>query len=336
LSLAIKSHAMDADLPADLRRGLAGLAERRSRQDLAARASAISERYRSGGRSAEAVRDATDALAYAIARLPATYAAAAAAFGALARARPDLAPDTLLDVGAGPGTAAWAALRTFPAIGHVRLIDDNPHLRELALALAAGSETGALRAATYAAGELTARLCDAPSADLVIASYVIGELAPDALPAVADALWSAAGKVLVAIEPGTPAGFGRIRELRAHLIARGAHVVAPCPHDSPCPIVAPDWCHFSQRLPRSRDHRRVKGAALAFEDEKFSYVAVAREPSPCLDARVLAHPRVSKAEARAKLCTAEGITTASAGRRERERYRQIKGWRWGDAVKGAE
>ena len=324
---------MDADLPADLRRGLACLVERQSRHELAARASAFSQLYRSGGRSADAIRDATDALAYAVARLPATYAAAVGALAALAQARPEFSPATLLDVGAGPGTAAWAATRIFPAIGHIRLIDDNRHLRELARALAA-SGPGVLHGATYESGELTAQLRDAPRAELVIASYVIGELAADKLARCADALWSAAAGALVVIEPGTTAGFSRVRDLRAQLIACGAHVVAPCPHDAACPIVAPDWCHFAQRLARSRDHRRVKGASLAFEDEKFSYVALARDAPrrPSFGARVLAHPRVTKGTASAKLCTPEGITTATAARRARASYRLIKGWRWGDAV----
>ena len=40
----------------------------------------------------------------------------------------------------------------------------------------------------------------------------------------------------------------------------------------------PDWCHFTQRLPRSRAHKQIKGAELPFEDEKFSYVALTRAP----------------------------------------------------------
>src|SRR5262249_5805919 len=132
------------------------------------------------------------------------------------------------------------------------------------------------------------------AADLVVASYVIGELAPERLRDVADALWSKTRDALVIIEPGTTEGFGRIRELRTHLIARGAYAVAPCPHDGACPIVDPDWCHFSQRLPRSRDHRQVKRASLPFEDEKFSYVVLGREPLRRIEARVLAHPRVTK------------------------------------------
>ncbi len=166
----------------------------------------------------------------------------------------------------------------------------------------------------------------------MIANYVVGEAAPDALPRIADALWSAARHMLAVIEPGTPAGFGRIRALRAHLVAQGAHVVCPCPHDAACPIVAPDWCHFSQRLNRSRDHRQVKGAALSFEDEKFSYVVLARDAPARIEARVLAHPAVTKAAVTAKLCVAEGIVTVTTARRDRETYRLRKTWRWGDAV----
>ena len=169
-------------------------------------------------------------------------------------------------------------------------------------------------------------------ADLVIANYTIGELAPDALAGAAEALWSATGDVLLVVEPGTPAGFAGIRALRAHLIAQGAHALAPCPHDRACPIVDPDWCHFAKRLPRSRDHRLVKGATLAFEDEKFSYVALACYRRPVAGARVLAHPRVGKAAVGAKLCTTEGIVTATAPRRERARYAAQKRWRWGDRV----
>ena len=156
---------------------------------------------------------------------------------------------------------------------------------------------------------------------------------PDHLTRAADALWAAAGDVLVVIEPGTPAGFARIRTLRAHLIGRGAHAVAPCPHDRPCPIVDAEWCHFAQRLPSSRAHRQVKGAALAFEDEKFAYVALARARRPIAGARVLAHPRVTKAEVRAKLCTEERNHRGRppAGARRKATGRQ-KGWRWGDWV----
>jgi len=320
---------MDVDLPPDLRRALDDLARGRSQRELARRAEALSQSYRAGLPSREAIRSADDALAYAFTRLPATYAATSAVLAAVREACPDFAPRTLVDAGAGPGSAAFAAAQQFATLGTSLLIDDNPHLRALGLVLA-GSAMAAT--AAYLDGDLLAALAITAPADLVIASYVIGEVSPPLLRRVADALWQATGDILVAIEPGTPAAFARIRTLRGHLIARGAHALAPCPHDHACPIVDPDWCHFSQRLPRSRDHRQVKGATLAYEDEKFSYVALARTRRPATGARVLAHPRVSKAGIGAKLCTAAGIVTTTASRRERERYAARKRWRWGDWI----
>jgi ribosomal protein RSM22 (predicted rRNA methylase) len=134
------------------------------------------------------------------------------------------------------------------------------------------------------------------------------------------------------IEPGSPAGYGRIMEIRRLLTAAGAHVAAPCPHDGSCPLVAPDWCHFTQRLPRSRDHLQVKGASVPFEDEKFSYVVLGRGAPRRIEARVLAPPQVSKGEIVSKLCTPDGLVRDIAVRRDAEAYRRHKSWRWGDAV----
>ena len=142
----------------------------------------------------------------------------------------------------------------------------------------------------------------------MIAGYFIGELASDQLLNTAEALWSRTNDTLVIVEPGTSPGFARIRHVRSYLIEQGGHVICPCPHDDECPLTRDDWCHFSQRLNRSRDHRQVKGTALPFEDEKFSYVALARR-KPALTAkdRVLAPPHVTKIQIATKLCTACGV-----------------------------
>jgi ribosomal protein RSM22 (predicted rRNA methylase) len=298
-----------------------------SRKDLAARAAVLSENYRAGGGS-QAIRSPDDALAYAFTRLPATYAAAIAAFNAL-REVCDIEPHSLLDVGAGPGTAAFAAAEAFAGVADIRLVEANAHMRQLGSALLGEAASPALRAASYH-GSLA--LAGAGPAGLVVASYVVGELAPNALAGFAQALWAATSQALVVIEPGTPAGYGRILEIRSLLIAAGAHVAAPCPHERDCPLVAPDWCHFAQRLPRSRDHLRVKGANVPFEDEKFAYVALSRASPRRIDARVLAPPKVTKSAVTAKLCTAQGVVTDTAARRNGDAYRQRKSWRWGDGV----
>jgi ribosomal protein RSM22 (predicted rRNA methylase) len=317
------------DLPAELKAALAAKLQGFSRVEAAGSAASISRTYRDGGGSA-AIRSETDALAYALARMPATYAAVTASLNALCEIAPDFAPKTLLDVGAGPGTASWAAAEAFPSLQGFALLDANTALRALALDLAAGSAR--LGGIDYRHGEARALLAEAAPADLVVASYMIGETGDTERRTLLDLMWAKTRDTLVIVEPGTPAGYGRIIAAREQLIASGAHVAAPCPHDRNCPLSTPDWCHFAQRLPRSRAHKQIKEADVPFEDEKFSYVALTRSPIARHPARVLAQPAVGKVEVSAKLCTAEGLVVTKIPRRARTDYARARRWRWGDAV----
>src|SRR5579871_11640 len=314
-------------LPADLKAALDKKIEGLARDDIAARAAQISKAYRDGGNS-RTITSPADALAYALVRMPATYAAVAACLNALAEARPDFAPQILLDVGAGPGTASWAAAETFSSLKDFMLLDINAALQKLALDL--GREHSRLATMTYRRDDHA--LDEVGPADLVIASYLIGEVTETERRALTERLWAKTRDTLVVVEPGTPAGYARIIELRAQLIASGAHVAAPCPHDLPCPLSAPDWCHFAQRLPRLRAHIQIKGAEVPFEDEKFSYVVLTREAPARRFSRVLASPDVGKVEVAAKLCTGSGVDIAKMPRRDKAAYASARRWRWGDAV----
>jgi ribosomal protein RSM22 (predicted rRNA methylase) len=317
------------DLPAELKAALDAKLQGFSRSDAASRAALISKTYRDGGNSG-AIRTEADALAYALARMPATYAAVTASLNALCEITPDFAPQNLIDVGAGPGTATWAAVEAFPSLATLTLLDANPALRALALDLADRSTR--LRDLKYERGEARAALADAEPADLVVASYMIGEISEQEQRELAALMWSKTRDTLLVVEPGTPAGYRRIIALREQLIAAGAHVAAPCPHDGKCPLRAPDWCHFTQRLPRSRTHMQVKGVELPFEDEKFSYVALTRAPTARQFERVLAQPTVTKVEVTAKLCTPDGLAITSVSRRAKAAFARARRWRWGDAV----
>lgn len=316
-------------LPPELKAALDGKLQGFSRTDAAQRSERISTTYRAGGGSGTIKSDA-DALAYALARMPATYAAIAASLNALTEMTPDLAPETLLDVGAGPGTASWAAAEAFPSLQDFTLLDANATLSRLALELARDSSR--LAECRYLPGDAGGNLTEIAPADLVVASYVIGELGEADQRKLADAMWAKARRALIVIEPGTPAGYARILALRQQLIAAGAYVAAPCPHEKPCPLTAPDWCHFSQRLPRSQAHRQIKGADVPFEDERFIYVALTRAAPASRASRVLAPPDVGKAEITAKLCTEDGVAITRVPRRDKAAYAGARRWRWGDAV----
>ena len=316
-------------LPAELKAALDGKLQGFSRTDAAQRSQKISTTYRAGG-GPGTIKSEADALAYALARMPATYAAVAASLNALTEIVPDLAPKTLLDVGAGPGTASWAAAEAFPSLQDFTLLDANATLSRLALELARGSTR--LAGCRYLPGDAGDNLAEASPADIVVASYVIGELSEGDQRALADAMWAKARHALVVIEPGTPAGTARILALRQQLTASGAFVAAPCPHEQRCPLAPPDWCHFSQRLPRSQAHRQIMGADVPFEDERFIYVALTRTPAAARVSRVLTPPDVGKAEIVAKLCTPQGLAVTRLPRRDKPAYAEARRLRWGDGV----
>jgi ribosomal protein RSM22 (predicted rRNA methylase) len=315
-------------LPAQLQAALNAKLEGAARSVIAARAETISKTYREGGGSA-VIATEIDALAYALVRMPATYAAISASLNALSEIRPGFAPATLLDVGAGPGTATFAAAEAFASLKSFGLLDANDSLRALALDLARGPRFDKL---IYQRGDAARLLASSERADLVIASYLVGELGEAERRQLAELLWTKTGDTLLVVEPGTPAGYARIIALREQLIGAGAHVVAPCPHDHDCPLAKPDWCHFAQRLPRSRAHKQVKGTELPFEDEKFSYVVVSRHPIANRPSRVLAQPVVGKVEVAAKLCTNDGLAMIKVPHRDKETYARARRWRWGDAI----
>jgi ribosomal protein RSM22 (predicted rRNA methylase) len=315
------------ELPAELRSALETKLHGLARDKIAARAARISKTYRDGGNS-RVIASSADALAYALVRMPATYAAVTAGLVALGEIKPDFAPISLLDVGAGPGTASWAAAETFASLQKFTLLDINAALQTLALEL---GRNHARLAAMTCRRDANA-LDEAEPADLVIAGYLIGEVGDAERRMLAERLWAKTRHTLLVVEPGTPAGYARIIELRALLIAGGAHVAAPCPHNGPCPLQAPDWCHFAQRLPRLRAHMQIKEAELPFEDEKFSYVVLTRNATTRSLSRVLAPPVVSKVDVSAKLCTADGLTMAKVPRRDKGAYAQARRWRWGEAV----
>ena len=316
-------------LPAELKVALDTRLQGLSRSDAGGRAAQISQTYRDGGGS-RGITSGADALAYALVRMPATYAAVIASLNALREMVPDFAPASLLDVGAGPGTATWAAAEALSSLTRFTLLDANNALRALALDL--GNSSARLRDMTYQRGEARAALADAEAADLVIASYMIGEIPDAERTALAELMWAKTRDTLLVVEPGTPAGYARIIALRKQLIAEGAHVAAPCPHDGECPLAAPDWCHFTQRLPRSRAHKQLKSAELPYEDEKFSYVALTRAPVTQHPARVLAQPVITKSAITAKLCTDDGVVSAIAPRRDKIAYARFRKYNWGDGV----
>lgn len=320
-------------LPADLRKAISHALEGVSRNALAERAERISELYRGGAASAHAVRDPMDALAYAVSRMPATYAAVRNALSRLQDRSPNFAPRSILDLGSGPGTASWAAADAWPQIESIAQFDSSAPLLALSKSLATSAASQALRTANRITANIAHGFESASSADLIIASYTLAELTRPHLESVLLHAWRRCTGALMIVEPGTPAGYARILEARDQLIAQHAHILAPCPHEQKCPLTAGDWCHFVQRVARSRDHMILKSAALPYEDEKFSYLIAVREAlfTPAANHRILARPDLTKTSFTAKVCNPDGASSLVViSKRDSEAFHLAKKKEWGD------
>jgi ribosomal protein RSM22 (predicted rRNA methylase) len=321
------------DLPLNLRIALDKALDRVKPSDLSTAARDLSDRYRRSSVGAAHIRTELDVLAYAAFRLPATYAAVTAVLHEVCGLMADWRPHSLLDVGAGPGTASWAGTEIWPSILDVELVEADERMIDFGRNLM--EDDGVLSAARWNGSDVLQKIPPGPR-DLILLSYVLGELEASKRHELLHRLWTETSGVLTLIEPGTPAGFEVIRASRAHLIKLGAHVVAPCPHSSSCPMSDGDWCHFSQRLTRSRAHRDAKGVTIGYEDEKYSYVAVSRTPVAPARARVLRHPQIRPGHIRLELCTEEGVEYRIVSKRDRARFREARDVTWGGALLAGE
>jgi ribosomal protein RSM22 (predicted rRNA methylase) len=261
--------------------------------------------------------------------MPATYAAVSASLAAIVAAKPSFHPRSLLDVGAGPGTALWAAADCWNGLADVLLIEGSDTIRAWGERLAAAAGPARI---VWRSGDIRNGIDDSAPRDLVTLAYVLDEIAPERRAALIDRLWQLTGDVLVIVEPGTPAGWQRIVAARRQLIAAGAAILAPCPHAAPCPLLSPDWCHFAARVARSRRHREVKGADVPWEDEKFIYLAVARTPGQAVASRVIAPPRAASGRVMLKRCRGDGTADERlVTRREGAAFKAARRTDWGDA-----
>lgn len=292
-------------------------------------AQAISSRYRTqSGKGKRLLTKETEAAAYAAARMPATFGAVS---DALKYSLPYLknCPQTLLDAGAGTGTAAWAADAELKLKKIICLEREDAMINIGKDIMKCSPEV--LCNAEWIKNDLT--VDEIPEqADLVIASYVLNEMSAEKRMETVKKLWDATKMMFLIIEPGTPVGFSNLAEIRQVMLKWGAHIAAPCPHESDCPKEKNDWCGFACRVSRSRLHRQLKGGKAPYEDEKFIYMAFTREKCHSAEARVLRHPQIHKGYVDLEICTKDGIKNIKLSKKDGEKYKKARKVKAGDEI----
>jgi ribosomal protein RSM22 (predicted rRNA methylase) len=316
-------------LPEELRAAIEIETEAIPRRDLTLGVAELTSSYKQGSPDGPAINSAAKLGAYLQVRMPATFAANRRVLQEITVLMPEWQPNSVLDLGAGPGTAMWAAADVFPSIDSFNLVERDRKMLEAGRRLADSSRNQAVRESVWLASDIAESA--AQGVDLVVISYALGELAPQQRKLAIEFAWLRARQMLILVAPGTPEDFRTILDARARLLELGAHLLAPCPHEFACPMVdGSDWCHFSQRLERTSDHRRLKLGALGYEDEKFSYVVASRDASARATARILRHPQKHSGHVQLRLCTGSGLVQVTLTKSQKESYRRARKAEWGD------
>lgn len=194
-----------------------------------------------------------------------------------ANALPARRPLRVVDLGAGCGAMSLGLLTTVPEVDIVAIDRDAAALAIAKRAIAAFTPT--IRTTT---GDVAKAAI--PPCDLVVMGTVLNELAEDVARAVVERALAAVADdgAVIAIEPALRTTSRALHAIRDALIARGAHIFAPCTRRiAPCPMLAnpDDWCHEDRALalpPRTAELARL--THLRDGGMKFSYLVVRSQP----------------------------------------------------------
>ncbi len=239
--------------------------------------------------------NADSALAYACARMPATYAVVKYVIDEFTRKVPSYTFRDVLDVGSGTGALMCYFL---DANLNYTAIEKSKAMIEVSRNLIEGG----ILAPDF-------HCCDVQQAftqryDSTFFIYSLNEM-PDKSAVLQKAVDCTSDYIFV-VETGTPIGFEVIKLAKQIALKNRLGVVAPCAVEN-CPLAADDWCHFSVRVPRSQLHNLVKNSSLPYEDEKFSYVILSKKRVEYYsNNRIIKRPIKKKGHAIFDLCTDSG------------------------------
>jgi len=223
----------------------------------------------------------------------------------------------VLDLGAGPGSAAFAICEPRDA-GDLVLVERQERALNTARSLAVRLRIPTPRLERRSVEELA---WPGRSFSTVVAANTINEWTDDVMARVkilrraADSLMPG-GRLLI-VEPAMRGTARALSTLRDQLIAAGLGVEGPCTHIAACPLLARrrDYCHGRLELDVPEDFAAlgVEASGVALGDADFASLIVGKGATPRADGlRVIGDVRREKGRDRLFLCGAEGMVECYA------------------------
>ncbi len=327
------------NLPKEILNKLEELSYGQNKNEIAKNFRKISDKYIGEKNGESLLNKGDEALAYAISRMPATYSAVKTACEQMEKTL-SLANDgylknlkTLIDVGAGTG-AATLALNEFINFEEIQCLEREEVMISLGQQLLESSDNSNGNSAVWSKFDISYEELNKAS-DVVVTSYMLNEFSDEKVLSVVDKLWNMTKKLLIIVDSGTPNDHKRLIKIKNHLYKNGGKIVAPCTINEGCGLPENDWCHFSCRVERTKLHKEVKSADVPYEDEKFTYLIVAKDESLAQIEnvnRVIRHPIINTNMVKAKLCSNGEIIEKIYTKKDKELYKKVKKAKVGDLV----
>lgn len=272
----------------------------------------LSEEYRKS--STSLIRSTEEALAYAMARMPATASVVEDVLSQI-----DQPPQRLLDLGAGTGAACFVAKQLWPNVD-THAVEQNPYMLDVCTQLSAPDSSTLQSIENFTPKE---------NYDCVILSYVLGEVTHPR--EIFKQALSYTRDLAIIILPGTPRDFAKLKDIRDLCITEKlASILAPCTHQSTCQS---DWCHFYAKVMRTREHKFIKNSILGYEEEPYAYLVVSKQNNPESNpvlSRIISKPFVNKFSANFQVCHHTGISQMMVTRRDKNNFKAAKKSHLGD------
>ena len=180
------------DIPEELKNAIEELLSKNKKNEIIENAQIISNRYRNNdGKGKKLLTEQNEAISYAISRMPATYAAVYSAVSQTID-NYDENLQTLFDIGAGTGAAAWA-VNDLVEITDVKCFECEKNMIKIGKKLMSNTELNKVKWEQFdiLQDDITEK------ADIVVTSYMINELPENEKEFVIEKLWKVDRKSVV-------------------------------------------------------------------------------------------------------------------------------------------
>lgn len=317
------------ELPIEIKRYIESELNTIKKVELQNSAKNISMKYRTNeGKGKRLLESREEAIAYAISRMPATYGAI---YNSLKHSLEIYNPyiKNVADIGAGTGAGA-IAINELLHIEKIVCYEREEEMQKIGKKIFE-NYNDIIKKANWIKLDITKDKIP-EKYDLVLVSYMLNEIDNSKRNTILEKLWEITNKILLIVEPGTMQGYKNIMSARKKITDMGGRIVAPCKNNT-CKLPEDDWCNFSCRVQRTKNHKELKSGDVPYEDEKYIYITMAKEEINQTDKnRILRHPMIYSGYIKLKICREDKIEEITITKKDKEKYKIARKSEVGDLI----